>query len=131
MGCFLFQPCSFQSSLPFPRPPPGFDFFICDGSRAASAQSPEMNSLGMRYGRLLRPSLLGQPGWQICHPQPVDAHPAPAAARENPAGNRVFPPGLFAAALQSFGHKLTSGFLATLPPGQQPGRGEVTTCSIQ
>lgn len=52
MGRFLFQQwglCRFQSSLPFPRPPPGFDFFICNGKRRTSAESPGMSSPGMCY----------------------------------------------------------------------------------
>lgn len=98
MGCFLFQQwwlCRFQSSLPFPRPPPGFDFFIYNDNRRTSAESPGTSPPGMCY----RQASAGC--WRLsfsvtfrlaaaCHP--LGAHPPPPACWGKPC-SKTFTPG--------------------------------------
>lgn len=70
MGCFLFQQWglgTFQSSLPFPRPPPGFDFLISNGNWRTSALARVHQ--GCVTGRLLQAAgdlhCLWQTSWQL------------------------------------------------------------------
>lgn len=138
MGYFLFRQwglCRFQSSLPFPRPPLGFDFFVCNGNRRTSAECPGTSSPRMCY----REASAGC--WRSSFPvtdrlaaacHPVNAHPPPpAAVGENPAAKKFTPRALCC----SIAELWTQSSQHIFPPvsllDSRLDSGKVTKCSVQ
>lgn len=118
-----------QSSLPFLRPPPGFGFFISNGSRGTSVLGSAR--LCHREGSAGDPHCLGQAGSCL---SPLAAQtPAPAAAgkpcSKNPAQTlqQKLHSHSSAAHCRAVHTELPAGFLSPFSPGC-PYRGEGTKC---